>query len=375
MALGDLVAAMAVGGANRRHVSVPELKRLLPFMVAGHRPGRHAARERAAGAARESALGALRDRRRAARDPQPVAQGTRSRRGGASRPGRWRACSRAVFGAGGPVNVAYLAGRLRDKGEIRSTVSVIISVSATLRTAGLRGGGPRRSRRRFSPGVALAVPFALGGHRLGSRIHIGPHAGADAPRHRRAARRERRRPPRRSCSAEDIGSPLYESPRAMAKHTGTPATELPRAARRGLHGARLRVRRARRHGGVVVVAGRARARGGEDARHGDGQGRAARGADARRPQGLDEGTRARGGREARLPLQAGGRDAPLGLPRRRLLALRHAQAHARVHGALHPGARRASTSTAAAAATCSACRRREVVRVLSPVLVEVGREE
>ncbi len=28
MALGDLVAATAVGGSNRRHVSVPELKRL-----------------------------------------------------------------------------------------------------------------------------------------------------------------------------------------------------------------------------------------------------------------------------------------------------------------------------------------------------------
>ena len=35
MALGDLIAAVSVGGSNRRHVSVPELKRLLPFMVLG----------------------------------------------------------------------------------------------------------------------------------------------------------------------------------------------------------------------------------------------------------------------------------------------------------------------------------------------------
>ena len=35
MALADLAAAVFVGGSNRRHVSLPELKRVMPFMVVG----------------------------------------------------------------------------------------------------------------------------------------------------------------------------------------------------------------------------------------------------------------------------------------------------------------------------------------------------
>ncbi|MDH5263677.1 MAG: sulfite exporter TauE/SafE family protein, partial [Betaproteobacteria bacterium] len=35
IALGDVVAALCVGGAGRRHVNVAELKRLVPFMILG----------------------------------------------------------------------------------------------------------------------------------------------------------------------------------------------------------------------------------------------------------------------------------------------------------------------------------------------------
>jgi hypothetical protein len=78
----------------------------------------------------------------------------------------------AVFGAGGPVNVAYLSGRLRDKAEIRSTVSVIISISATLRTTFYALAG-LVLKAGLLAGVAMAVPFAWAGVALGSRIHIG----------------------------------------------------------------------------------------------------------------------------------------------------------------------------------------------------------
>jgi hypothetical protein len=41
--------------------------------------------------------------------------------------------TRAVERAGGPVHVAYFAGRLRDKDAIRATLSTVISISASLR--------------------------------------------------------------------------------------------------------------------------------------------------------------------------------------------------------------------------------------------------
>ncbi|HQZ45044.1 MAG TPA: sulfite exporter TauE/SafE family protein [Usitatibacteraceae bacterium] len=170
MALGDLVAAIAVGGSNRRHVSVPELKRLLPFMIAGivlgvtvlvnvpQQPLKVAAAVFAMSVGLHSIL-----------DPAP--KGTIS-------PwwcvpaGTFAGALAAVFGAGGPVNVAYLAGRLRDKGEIRSTVSVIISVSATIRTTLYALAGLVLKAGTLA-GFAMAVPFAWAGLALGSRIHVG----------------------------------------------------------------------------------------------------------------------------------------------------------------------------------------------------------
>ncbi|MCW5592906.1 MAG: sulfite exporter TauE/SafE family protein [Burkholderiales bacterium] len=170
MALGDLVAATAVGGSNRRQVSVPELKRLLPFMGLGivlgvtllvkapADPLRGALGVFAAGVGLHAIL-----------NPSPkdtispwwcVPAGT------------FAGIFAAVFGAGGPVNVAYLAGRLRDKGEIRSTVSVIISISATTRTVVYAATGLVFKSALLTL-AAAAIPFAWTGLWLGSRIHVG----------------------------------------------------------------------------------------------------------------------------------------------------------------------------------------------------------
>ena len=170
MALGDLVAAVVVGGSNRRHVSGAELRRLLPFMILGIALGvtvlvnvpQPPLKIGLAGFTMAVGLYSI-------LNPSP--QGTIS-------PwwcvpaGTVAGVLAAVFGAGGPGNVAYLAGRLRDKSEIRSTVSVIVSFSATLRTtlyalAGLvlKGG--------ILAGFAMAAPFAWAGIAIGSRIHIG----------------------------------------------------------------------------------------------------------------------------------------------------------------------------------------------------------
>jgi len=170
MALGDLVAAAFVGGTNRRHVSAAELKRLLPFMILGiglgvtllvnlpQQPLKAGLALFAMGVGLHSIL-----------NPSP--KGTIS-------PwwcipaGTVAGMLAAVFGAGGPVNVAYLAGRLRDKGQIRSTVSVIISVSATLRTV-LYAVAGLVLKAGLLAGFILAVPFAWAGIALGSRIHTG----------------------------------------------------------------------------------------------------------------------------------------------------------------------------------------------------------
>ncbi|HEX4942866.1 MAG TPA: sulfite exporter TauE/SafE family protein [Usitatibacteraceae bacterium] len=170
MALGDLVAAVVVGGSNRRHVSRPELKRLLPFMVAGIALGVTVLVNvpqqplKIGLAAFAMAVGLY-----SILNPSP--KGTIS-------PwwcipaGTVAGILAAVFGAGGPVNVAYLAGRLHDKGEMRSTISVIISVSATLRTVLYAMAGLVLKAGTLA-GFALAAPFAWAGLVLGSRIHTG----------------------------------------------------------------------------------------------------------------------------------------------------------------------------------------------------------
>ena len=170
MALGDVVAAVAVGGSNRKHVSVPELKRLLPFMITG------------------IVLGVT----LLVNVPQPplkiglgvfaIAVGLNSILNPSPRDtispwwcvpaGTVAGSLAAVFGAGGPVNVAYLAGRLRDKNQIRSTVSTIISVSAGVRTV-LYGMAGLVLKAGLFAAFALGVPFAWAGVRLGSRIHTG----------------------------------------------------------------------------------------------------------------------------------------------------------------------------------------------------------
>ncbi len=170
MALGDIVAASTVGGSNRRHVSGAELKRLLPFMALGialgvtvlvnvpQQPLKMGLSVFAIGVGLHSIL-----------NPSPkstispwwcVPAGTVA------------GMLAAVFGAGGPVNVAYLAGRLRDKNEIRSTISVIISLSATVRT-GLYAIAGLVLKSALLGGALMAAPFAWGGIALGSRIHTG----------------------------------------------------------------------------------------------------------------------------------------------------------------------------------------------------------
>lgn len=170
MTLGDLVAAVTVGTAGRRQVSVPELKRIMPFMVVGIVAGVAALVTvpqeplKVALALFTLAVGV-----HSILNPSP--KGTISPWWCIPAGSTAGFCA-SVFGAGGPINVAYLAGRLRDKGEIRSTVSTIISISATLRTT-LYALAGLALKPVILAGFAAGIPFAWLGLRLGSRIHTG----------------------------------------------------------------------------------------------------------------------------------------------------------------------------------------------------------
>lgn len=168
MVVSDIVSAMFVGGTSRRHVSWPELRRLLPFLVTGlvlgvtvlvsvpQKPLAIALALFSMGVGVSTLLNPVPKGRISAWWCVPA--------------GTIAGVFGAAFGAGGPIYVAYLTGRLGDKDAVRATISAIISVSATLRglmylVAGLL------AKASVLAGIAFIAPFALLGIRLGSRIH------------------------------------------------------------------------------------------------------------------------------------------------------------------------------------------------------------
>jgi uncharacterized membrane protein YfcA len=170
MALLDLVSSMLVGHANREKLSKAELKRLVPFMLAGFIVGVTLLRGVPDHELR-IALGAF-----------AVAVGVH----GIFNPSLYHRISAlwsipagiiggaagTVFGAGGPVYATYLSGRLDDKGEVRSTLATLISISAFSRAVVYAVGGLLLHLSILAGGVALA-PFMWIGLKIGNRIHVG----------------------------------------------------------------------------------------------------------------------------------------------------------------------------------------------------------
>ena len=121
--LGDLH-----GHAGREHVSKPEMKRIIPAMFVGFVVGA------------TLLVGVPDEYLRTALGIFAMLIGIHS----IVNPTLHRKISRwwcvpagivggaiaTVFGAGGPIYATYLSGRLKDKTEIRSTMSALISISA-----------------------------------------------------------------------------------------------------------------------------------------------------------------------------------------------------------------------------------------------------
>ncbi len=170
MVLMDMVCAAVIGTKGREQVSKAELKNLVPFMFLGFLLGatllvgipdkwlRLAIGVFAASLGVYSIL-------------NPVFSRTISRLWCVPA-GIVAGAAATVFGAGGPIYAAYLAGRLHDKGEIRATVSSLISISAFTRALIYAAAGLLLHAAIFF-GMLVLAPFAWLGVYCGGRIHVG----------------------------------------------------------------------------------------------------------------------------------------------------------------------------------------------------------
>jgi len=170
MVLLDMSSAIFLGTTGRKHVDRGELKRILPWMFVGFAIGL-------------TVLVGMPDRYlRLALGIFAAAVGVNA----IFNPTLHKTISQlwsipagitggalaTIFGAGGPVYATYLSGRLRDKTEIRSTISTLISISAVSRAIIYAVSGLLLHASLLVGALALA-PFAWLGLKIGNRIHVG----------------------------------------------------------------------------------------------------------------------------------------------------------------------------------------------------------
>jgi uncharacterized membrane protein YfcA len=170
MALLDMVSAAFIGRSNRQHVAKAELKTLIPFMFVGFVAG-ITLLVKVPDQYLRVALGIFAAAVGLHGMVNPVLGRTISRLW-AVPVGIVGGAVATAFGAGGPIYAVYFSGRLKDKDQIRSTVSTMISISAFSRVILYAIGGLLLHWTLFA-GMVVLAPFVLAGVRLGSRIHVG----------------------------------------------------------------------------------------------------------------------------------------------------------------------------------------------------------
>ena len=77
-----------------------------------------------------------------------------------------------LFGTGGPPYVIYLAHRIRDKGQLRATLSAVFFIEGLTRIASFLIVGLLMNVRVWTA-FAVALPLVLGALYLGGRVHVG----------------------------------------------------------------------------------------------------------------------------------------------------------------------------------------------------------
>lgn len=75
-----------------------------------------------------------------------------------------------LFGTGGPPYVIYLAHRIRDKGQMRATLSILFMMEGAFRVAVFLAAGLLLDRQVWL-GVGLGLPLLFLGLWLGSHVH------------------------------------------------------------------------------------------------------------------------------------------------------------------------------------------------------------
>jgi uncharacterized membrane protein YfcA len=170
MALLDLASASLVGSAGREHVARPEMKRIIPWMFVGFVVGVTLLK----GVPDEylrTALGIFAMSVGVYSIFNPTLLRTISAWWSVPA-GIVGGAIATIFGAGGPIYSTYLAGRLKDKAEIRATISTLISISAFTRAIMYAVAGLMSHAAIFA-GFAMLAPFVWVGLKLGDRIHVG----------------------------------------------------------------------------------------------------------------------------------------------------------------------------------------------------------
>ena len=170
MVLLDLCASLVIGGGDRRHVSREEMLRIVPLGFVGIVLGVTLLVKLPQEWLR-AALGLFAIVVGVNGIVNPVLTRTISRLW-AIPTGLVGGATSALFGAGGPVYATYLSGRLRDKSEIRATVSSLISISAFTRAIVYAATGLLLHLAMLAA-MAFLAPFAWVGFKLGTRIHVG----------------------------------------------------------------------------------------------------------------------------------------------------------------------------------------------------------
>lgn len=170
MVLLDMACAAFLGRSGRQQLAKDELKWLLPFMFVGFAVGvtvlvgapdrylRIALGIFAAAVGAHSIFNPVLHRRISRLWSIPA--------------GIFGGAISTIFGAGGPIYATYLSGRLTDKGELRTTISTLISISAFSRAIVYAVGGLLMHASIFV-GMLLLSPFVWIGLRIGGRIHTG----------------------------------------------------------------------------------------------------------------------------------------------------------------------------------------------------------
>ena len=164
----DLFSASLMGLKNRRLIDLPELRRLVPWLLAGMALGLLVLKL-AAEAWLLLLLGGF---------VLAVASWNLfGRAGTAPIAPRWVVPTGLVggvfstlFGTGGPIYTLYLARRITDTSRLRATIGALILGSALVRLVLFTGSGfftqPGLLKLAF-----VLVPCALAGYLLGSRLH------------------------------------------------------------------------------------------------------------------------------------------------------------------------------------------------------------